>query len=102
MMGCTSTTVVPQLQSNLPVAVPTAQPMTLQPVDWQVLSLGELRQQLAKLPKDSTVVFVLDGKNYNNLSLNLIEIERYIKEQKTIIELLDAIIAERAKLKQNK
>jgi len=91
--------VLPQQQANLPVAIPTVQPMTLNPVDWQVLSVNELRQLLAN---NKAILFVLDTKNYNNLSLNLIEIERYIKEQKTIIALLDGIITERAKSQQDK
>ena len=90
--------VLPQQQANLPVAIPTVQPMTLNPVDWQVMSVNELRQLLA----NKAILFVLDSKNYNNLSLNLIEIERYIKEQRTIIALLDGIIAERAKSQQDK
>ena len=99
LAGCA--TVAPP-QPNLPISVPIAQPMALNPVQWQVMTAEQLQQLATQLQKaqNDHVVFVLDAQNYNNLSLNLIEIERYIKEQKTILELLQSVIAERAKSKE--
>lgn len=99
--GCASTTtLVPQAQPNIPVAVPIAQPMTFNSVQWQALSADQLRQLAAQLQKsqDDHVVFVLDATNYNNLSLNMAEIERYIKEQNAILDMLKTLIAQRVNL----
>lgn len=99
MSGC-ATTIVPQAQPNIPVAVPIAQPMTFNSVQWQVLSADQLRDLAAKLQKSQTdhVVFVLDASNYTNLSLNLAEIERYIKEQKAILDMLKTLIDQRVNI----
>lgn len=93
LVGCT-----PALspESNSPVAVPIAQPMTMNPVQWQVMTSAQLRILANKLQK-AQVVFLLDVQNYENLSLNIIEIERYIQEQKIILDMLKALIAQRAK-----
>lgn len=98
--GC-STTFVPQAQPNVPVAVPIAQPMTFNSVEWQVLSVAQLRalaDQLEKAQNAHVVVFVLDETNYNNLSLNMAEIERYIKEQNAILDMLKTLIAQRVNI----
>jgi hypothetical protein len=42
------------------------------------------------------VLFVLDQQNYTNLMLNFVEVQRYLQEQKTILDMLKTIIAERA------
>ena len=100
--GCSSSPViVPQLQPNTQIAVPSAQPMTMNPVEWQVLNAEQLRALANKMQK-SQVAFLLDTRNYDNLSLNIIEIGRYIQEQKTILDMLKAVIAERAKSNQEK
>lgn len=98
--GCATNTIVPQAQPNVPVAVPIAQPMTFNSVNWQVLSADQLRDLATQLQKaqDNHVVFVLDATNYNNLSLNLAEIERYIKEQNTILDMLKTVIAQRVNI----
>lgn len=100
LAGCAAPTVVTQEQPNAAIAVPVAQPMTLNSVQWQAMTATELRSLANKLQKaqDNRVVLVLDADNYNNLSLNLIEIERYIKEQKAILDMLKAVIDERANL----
>lgn len=101
LLGGCSTTYVPQAQPNIPVAVPIAQPMTLNSVEWQVLSVAQLRalaDQLQKAQNAHVVVFVLDTTNYNNLSLNMAEIERYIKEQDAILDMLKTLIAQRVNI----
>ena len=98
LSGCAST--VPVTEPNPAVAVPIAQPMTLASVHWQVMTADQLRALANKLQaaQGQHAVVVLDSPNYDNLSLNLIEIERYIREQKVILDMLQAVIAERAKL----
>jgi hypothetical protein len=87
------------IQRDIPVAVPDAQPMTLNPVEWQVLNIAQLKALAVKLQsmnEKNVVVFVLDDTNYVNLSLNFEEIQRYLKEQKVILGMLKQIIAQRA------
>ena len=101
LAGCTTTTTIPVVQPNLPVAVPPVQPMSLYPVAWQVMTLPELQKFVAQLEKAQTahvVVFVLDQQNYTNLMLNFVEVERYLEEQQTVLEMLKKIIAERANI----
>lgn len=96
LAGCSPTT-IPVLQANAPVAVQNAQPMTLNAVNWQVMSLPQLQALVKKLQSDQKrVVFTLDAQGYTNLTLNLVEIERYLNEQKTIINMLQKIIADRS------
>jgi hypothetical protein len=99
LAGCTTTTTIPVVQPNLAVAVPPVQPMSLYPVAWQVMSLPELQKFAARLEKAQqthVVVFVLDQQNYTNLMLNFVEVQRYLQEQKAVLDMLNKIIAERA------
>ena len=73
--------------------------MTLSSVQWQVLSVDQLKTLITKLQtaqQQNTVVFALDTQNYTNLSLNFVEIERYIEEQKAILAMLKQILVERS------
>lgn len=85
------------VQPNAPMAIPTTQPLTLSPVQWQVMSLSQLKKLVTDLQASDqqVVLFSLDTKNFNNLSLNLIEFERYINEQKAILLMLKKIVAAR-------
>jgi hypothetical protein len=101
LAGCATsppiTTVV--VQPNAPVAVPDTQPLTLNSVQWQVMSLDQLKKLVALLqasPQHQQTFFSLDTDNYNNLTLNLIEIQRYIEEQKAVLTMLKNIIAARS------
>jgi hypothetical protein len=79
--------------------IPDIDPLTLNPVQWQVLSLPQLKQLVAQMEKSSPnqqVMLALDTRNYKNLSLNLIDIQRYISEQKAILTMLKNIITERS------
>jgi hypothetical protein len=86
------------MRPDAPVAVPDAQPLNLQSVTWQALTLSELQKLVAALEErhQNTLLIALDTTNYNNLSVNLAELNRFIKEQKAIITMLKTIIAARA------
>lgn len=97
--GTTPPIVTTVVQPDAPVAVPTVDPLTLNPVQWQVLTVQQVKQLLAQMeasPKQPPILFSLDTKNYENLSLNLIEIERYISQQKAILTMLETIITDRS------
>ena len=90
------TTVV--VQPDAPVAIPNTQPLTLNSVQWQVMTLAQLEKLVATLKASSQhqqTLFSLDADNYNNLTLNLIELQRYIEEQKAVLTMLKNIIAAR-------
>ena len=88
LMGCTSQVRLdPVIQRAPPVAVPTTQPLTLNPVQWRVLAPADL-----KADKSGAPVFALDAENYQNLALNFIEIKRFMSEQKSIIGFLKKVV----------
>lgn len=95
LAGCSGTPIVNTVvQHDVVVTVPDAQPMILNPMNWKVLTLDQL--ELIVKNKEHVLYFSLDTKNYTNLQLNFVEIQRYIKEQKAIIEMLKKINDDRA------
>ena len=82
------------VQHDIPVVVPDAQPVVMNPISWKVLTLVQL-DEIVKSGK-TVLYFALDSSNYENLQLNLVEIKRYIQEQKQIISMLKKINADRA------
>lgn len=103
LTACGTTTSQPiitsVIQPNAPVAVQKAQPMTLNSVQWQVMSLPELEALVKKLQvakENKIVLFVLNAQDYTNLASNFVEIERYLKEQQAIIDMLTTIINSRS------
>lgn len=87
---------------NLPAPpVPHAQPMVLHDVQWKVYNRAGLRQLLADLeqhPDKDFAIFVLTPKSYQALSLNMIEMERYMDEQGRIIVFLKKTLDQRAQV----
>ena len=86
------------VQKDTPVVVPDAQPLNLMPLKWQAYTLPDLQKLVAQLEQShqNTVLLSLDTENYNNLSVNFAEVNRYINEQKAIITMLKNIIAARS------
>ncbi len=86
LAACT-TTQVPVNQPLIAPPIPQATPVVLKDVQWKVYNrdaLIELVEQLKKDGNKSIVIFALTPKGYENLSSNMIELERYIKEQKEV------------------
>jgi len=100
LTGCGSNVITNAVvQHDVPVSVPVAQPLTLNDVQFQVLTVDQLKALLTKLQSAQSsgqIVFALDTQNYTNLQLNLVEIQRYIKEQKAIIDMVKQILVQRA------
>jgi hypothetical protein len=100
LAGCTQQPIISTvLQPNVPVDIPDIDPLTLNPVQWQVLSLPQLKQLVATIERSSQqqpTIFLLDTRNYKNLTLNFIEIQRYISAQKAVLSMLTNIIKERS------
>ena len=70
-----------------PVIIHPAVPAQLQmrKVEWTVFNRKKLEKLLADYPDQEIVFFTLSAKGYENLSLNIGEIIRYLKEQKNVI-----------------
>lgn len=65
---------------------PTPPPqLSMRKVDWTVFNRAKIEKLLADYPGQEIVLFALSAKGYENLSLNVAEIIRYVKEQKNII-----------------
>jgi hypothetical protein len=60
--------------------------MFLQEVKWTVMNKERLQEVLDSLgPDENVAMFVLTSKGYENLSENMAEVTRYIKDQKAVI-----------------
>lgn len=80
-----ASTVAPQLE----ITAPVPQQISALPVEWRVLNRVELKKLVAELDANQDPnysVFVLTPKGFENLSLNLQEMKRYIQEQKEAIK----------------
>ena len=67
-------------------------------VDWTVFNRAKIEKLLADYPDQEIVLFALSAKGYENLSLNVAEIIRYVKEQKNVIIYYREILPEAEKL----
>lgn len=54
-------------------------------VEWTVFNREKIEKLLADYPNQEVVLFALSAKGYENLSLNMAEVIRYLKEQKGVI-----------------
>jgi len=59
--------------------------LSMRKVDWTVFNRAKIEKLLADYPDREIVLFALSAKGYENLSLNVGEIIRYVKEQKNVI-----------------
>jgi hypothetical protein len=92
LVGCATDT-MPVLVRPGQVNIPTVDPLTLNRIEWRVLTDEQLRELLNQR---ENVLFALDAEGYRAMSLNLIEIRRYIDEQRAVINYLRRILDERA------
>jgi len=93
LAGCSSVPIVDTVVQRAPtVAVPDIAPLSLAPMQWQVLNAADLQALAAKMKGNKDfVLFSLDADNYENFNLNLIEIKRFLSQQKSIIILLKKV-----------
>jgi hypothetical protein len=89
----------PVSQLAPPVAVPHIDPLVLNPVPWTVYNRAGLDALVVKLKAQgdtSSVVFMLDANGLENLKLNFVELQRYLREQKAVIAMLIKIVDHQA------
>jgi len=87
--GCSPTTKTVYLYEPRPKVVePQTQPVRMKPVDWKVITKPELEKILAELEKNpdpNFALFALTPKGFENLSTNLVEINRFMQEQQQVV-----------------
>lgn len=59
--------------------------LSMRKVEWTVFNRAKIEKLLADYPNQELVLFALSAKGYENLSLNMAEVIRYLKEQKNVI-----------------
>lgn len=79
-----------------PVTAPTAAPLVLRDTNWQILTAADIRALAADLeanPGKTITLYALDDDGFDALSLNLVDIRRYILEQQQIIRFFEGLEA---------
>lgn len=71
------------VKPSAPIVAPIVDPVSTQPVNWQVLNSQGVRDLAARIERtqEDVVIFVLDSEGFRALSNNLIDIKRYIREK---------------------
>lgn len=98
LAGCNTTQQgVPFAQPLVAPAVPRPGPLVLDDFRVRVYTKEQLRKLVADADKSGQQItlFALTPQGYQQLSMNMIELERYIREQKVIIAFLEKTLADR-------
>lgn len=103
LAGCQTTSQNAPLPELAAVPVPTPAPVVMRDVQWKVYNAKELRRLAADLEKSGkdTTLIALTPQGYQNLSTNMSELERFIREQKEVIVFLKKTADGRGKLGSN-
>ena len=87
--ACSSSTVVsrPVLVERTPFTPPIVAPVQQQPLEWVVVTRDNSQQKFSELENrtGSSTMFALSPQGYQNLSLNVAELRRYIEQQNAVI-----------------
>lgn len=90
LSACSATTQTVYKYAPRPIPVePQTLPVQMRKVEWKVLTKNELITLLADLEKNpdpNFALFALTPKGFENLSSNLIEINRFMQEQNEVIQ----------------
>ncbi|RYD85370.1 MAG: hypothetical protein EOP84_02675 [Verrucomicrobiaceae bacterium] len=90
---------MPQLSA---VQAPKPRPVKLRDVKWKVYNAAQLQKLIDDAKKNGTekqvVLVALSPDGYENLSYNMLELERFIKDQKASLVYLQDTINGRAEL----
>jgi hypothetical protein len=99
--GCQNSQQVAPMQLAA-VPVPTPQPVVMRDVKFKVYNVKELEKLIATAKKNGTdkqlSVIAMTPKGYQNLALNLNELERYIREQKEVVVYLKNVSDSRSEV----
>jgi uncharacterized lipoprotein YajG len=86
LAACASDPIQIDTINNPPPVFSPAAPAQIEtvPVHWTVLTQKQI-QELAKKNDPNVVFYALDATNFQNLALNMTEIQRYLQDQKIVI-----------------
>lgn len=101
LSACAQTRLDPVVVRDVPVTLPQPQPLSLSPVHWTVLTPSTAPAAFStQASGGSSPLFLgLSGEDYKALSVNMIDINRYMVEQQAIIDGLNQILAARSAAK---
>ncbi|MNK57963.1 hypothetical protein D3C87_770310 [compost metagenome] len=89
LAACTTKTeYVYQYKPRPAVVEPQTLPVQMRKVEWKVITKPELEKLLADLnanPDPNFALFALTPKGFENLSYNLVEINRFMQEQQQVV-----------------
>lgn len=88
--GCGTTSQIitkPQIVERPKMTVPTPMAVNQLPVEWVVLTRDNFETKIKEIEAEggSLVFFAISPQGYQNLSLNIAELRRYIQQQGNII-----------------
>jgi hypothetical protein len=89
LSGCASKTKVfdkPVLVDRAELIVPQSQPASQTAVEWVILTPSNVEAKMLELQgKGNVSYFALTPQGYQNLSMNVAELRRYIEQQNAVI-----------------
>ena len=107
LVGCASTKpkVIdkPVIVERPELILPKVQPVSQAPMEWVIITASNAEEKLEMLKsKDNVTYFALTPQGYQNLSMNVAELRRYIEQQNAVIAAYQAYYANLPKpTKQN-
>jgi len=98
LSGCASTKPkvidTPILIDRPELILPKVQPANQSSMEWVVITASNAEEKLEMLKsKDNVVFFALTAQGYQNLSMNVAELRRYIEQQNAVIAAYQAYYA---------
>ncbi len=90
LTGCGTTEkllVKPQVVERPKLEVPQPQPVQQLPFEWMVITRQNAEQKFAEIEAQGGVVtlFALTPQGYQNLSMNVAELRRFMQQQQAVI-----------------
>lgn len=94
LCSCVTTPSINVTNNLTPVSIPTPTPMVLdKSITWALYSVAQFKSEVrTTFPDKEMVLFTLTPDEYTKLSRNILELSRYIEEQKATIAFLTKIV----------
>ena len=84
----------PVLYDRPELVLPKVQPVTQTKVEWVVITAANAEEKLNYLKtKQNVTYFALTAQGYQNLSMNVAELRRYIEQQNAVVAAYQAYYA---------
>jgi hypothetical protein len=97
LAGC-QTTSTPVIENFVTPSIPKPQPIVLQDVQWKVYTRDDLKKLIDNQGTNGQqfVIFAVTGDGYKAISMNVAELNRYIREQRQVIVFLKQTLDSRS------